>query len=222
MSKPPNKKDQLKAIKEAKEFFGLKKGLETYFDIEGRDCAYCGHYKEWKSYPVASKTTVGRASICRSCKSDLKSSVPLDRKKENYSARKNRKRLKKEEPFLLKGRTLRGSLMSRSRKDGMDRSVVPTALELKKWLEDQVPLTCYYTVVPVELFKCHIDHKIPPRRGGTHTLPNLCVCDPKANSAKGAMTEEEFKALINLLNTWEDKGLYLLSRLRMGHYGILK
>jgi 5-methylcytosine-specific restriction endonuclease McrA len=39
-----------------------------------------------------------------------------------------------------------------------------------------------------------IDHKIPISRGGPHSLENLSLCCLRCNSAKGALTVEEFMA----------------------------
>jgi len=200
----------------------LKKTLETHFDEDGRVCTSCGKYSLWELFPVSTKTSTGRASQCKVCKRKKRKSKGRDYRREKYCARKHREVLKKSDPYLVRSRNIRSSLMTRARKLDMDRSEIPKAEEIKIWLVNQKPLTCYYSGVNVDLWKMHIDHKVPLNRGGSNSLDNLCVTDAKMNPAKGAMTEKEFKSLLRLINSWEDKGDYLLSRLRMGHFGKLK
>lgn len=210
------------ATSEVMKFFNLKKKLETPFDIDGRVCTACGEYKSWQSFKGHSRSKTGRTSKCKACYFKERTSKGRDYKREKYCAKKHTEKLKETDPCLVRSRSIRSSLMRRARERGMDRSEIPTAEEVKNWLNSQKPLTCYYSGVSVGLFRCHIDHKIPLGRGGSNSLDNLCVCDAKINSAKGAMTEQEFKSLYKLISTWEDKGDYLLSRLRMGHFGKLK
>jgi len=132
---------------------------------------------------------------------------------------KVKKELKKENPTLVKARDIRSKLMTRHRKISLDREHIPTAAEIKAWLDKQAPFKCYYSNQQIDLFKCHVDHKQPLNRGGNSELSNLCLTDPKYNSAKGAMTEKEFKQLLELINSWEDSGKYLLMRLRQGFMG---
>lgn len=63
-----------------------------------------------------------------------------------------------------------------------------------------------------------IDHKIPLQRGGTNSLDNLCLASASMNRAKGTLTHTEFIDLLALINTWEDKGKSLLTRLKQGHF----
>jgi 5-methylcytosine-specific restriction endonuclease McrA len=39
-----------------------------------------------------------------------------------------------------------------------------------------------------------LDHRHPISQGGRNTLDNLCLCCQKCNTAKGDMTEEEFRS----------------------------
>ena len=128
-------------------------------------------------------------------------------------------RLKEENPNLVKARGIRSKLMTRHKKIGTDRDHIPNADQIKIWLDKQMPFKCYYSGVEVNIFKCHVDHKQPLNRGGDSGLDNLCITDPKINSAKGQMTEKEFKDLLTLISTWEDGGKYLLVRLRQGFMG---
>lgn len=183
--------------------------------VDGRVCTKCLEFKGWDKFNTAAKSHTGKQAECRTCKNG-RVRINRDIIKEKFSAKQHKARLKKTNPHLVRGRNIRSSLMTRAKKLEMDRTSIPTAQEIADWLKDQEPLTCYYTGVPVTLFKMHVDHKVPPYRGGTHTLDNLCVTDSKINSAKGQMTEEEFKSLLGLVGTWEDKGYRLLIRLRQG------
>jgi 5-methylcytosine-specific restriction endonuclease McrA len=111
---------------------------------------------------------------------------------------------------------LRSSLLKRVT-DPKLKLTTPTTPMIETWLREQ-PMVCYYSGVPVTLDKMHVDHKKPLTRGGTNELKNLCLTTAHMNLAKGNMTEKEFKALIELVSTWEDKGKALFTRLKMGHF----
>jgi 5-methylcytosine-specific restriction endonuclease McrA len=94
----------------------------------------------------------------------------------------------------------------------------PSREELENWLRSS-DLKCYYSGEQLGLFTLHVDHKQPLVRGGTNALNNLCFASPHMNTAKGNMTEKEFKSLLKLISKWEDKGESLLRRLKQGHFG---
>jgi 5-methylcytosine-specific restriction endonuclease McrA len=210
------------SVQSAKAKLGLRKKLETSFDEHGRVCTSCGVYKKWAEFNTHRRSTTGKTSSCKKCKNLKRKSAPRDIKREKYCAKIHRKNLKKCDPYLIRARSIRSSLMRRGRENDLDRTNIPTAEVIKSWLEEQKPLKCYYSGIDVDLWKMHIDHKVPLSRGGSNCLSNLCVTDSKINSAKGAMTEDEFVALYELISSWEDGGTYVLSRLRMGHFGKLK
>ncbi len=187
--------------------------FKTPFNETGRECTACGEFKVWEDFNVASKSFTGRTSLCKLCKKSKKK--PRNFKREKHCARLHKANLKKSQPYLLKARNIRSSLLNRARKFPELRSSTPTTPEILNWLEQQ-PLICYYSGEKVTLWDMHIDHKIPPFRGGTNELNNLCIASIKMNSSKGQMTEGEFKSLLDLISTWEDKGEKLLIRLRQG------
>lgn len=191
--------------------------FKTHVDELGRECTSCGIYKPWSEYFAASKTYSKKQSRCRDCY--YANRGPRDTKKEKYDAKKHKQQLKKDDPHLWRAGNIRSSHMARARKLGLDRIEIPTRHEIASWLKDQEPLTCYYSGVPVDLMKMHVDHKIPLSRGGKLGFDNLCVACPKINSAKGQMTDSEFKSLWSLISSWEDGGAYLLMRLRQGFMG---
>jgi 5-methylcytosine-specific restriction endonuclease McrA len=63
-----------------------------------------------------------------------------------------------------------------------------------------------------------MDHKQPISRGGTAETDNLGLCCAACNGAKGPLNESEFRELLSLISTWEDKGKALLIRLRGGFW----
>ena len=187
--------------------------FKTPINALGRECTACGNFKAWENFYIASKSHTGRTSLCKECKR-LKRK-PRDTKREKFSAKKHKAVLKTQQPLLVKARAIRSSLLNRARKFPYLRDTTPTTPEILKWLESQT-LTCYYSGEVVDLWKMHIDHKIPPVRGGDNSLENLCIASSKMNSSKGVMTEKEFKDLLALVSNWEDKGEKLLIRLRQG------
>lgn len=190
------------------------KQFKTVTDAQGRVCTSCGEFKVWELFNVASKSYTGRTAMCKSCKNSKKH-PNRDYKKEKYSAKKHKASLKKLQPYLVKARAIRSSLLNRARKFPDIRQTTPTIEKIKAWLEGQT-LVCYYSGEEVSLWEMHIDHKIPPFRGGDNGLANLCIASAKMNSSKGQMTEREFKSLLKLISTWQDKGEKLLIRLRQG------
>ena len=94
-------------------------------------------------------------------------------------------------------------------------SIPPMIDELVSLVNEQLPKGCYYTGDKITGATFGIDHKIPLSRGGTNDLSNLCVVTQPINKAKGNMTDIEFKQLIKLISTWEDKGVSMLTRLRL-------
>lgn len=196
---------------------GQHRNFKTNVTEKGRVCTACNEFKEWEHFKGHSRSKTGRSSKCKQCYKENRKAT--GRKKELISKKLRREQLKALDPILEKGRDMRSKLMQRHRKLGLDRSYLNTGEEYRDWLEVQKPFKCYYSGVEVDLFKCHIDHKQPLNRGGDSRLDNLCITDPKINSAKGQMTEKEFKQLLKLISSWEDGGAYLLMRLRQGFMG---
>ena len=188
--------------------------FKTPFSDEGRECTSCGSFKPWEDFSVTTKSYTGRTSQCKACKKLGRK--PRDIKKEKFSAKANKARLKVSDPCLAKARLIRQSLLNRARKFPEIRQTTPLVADIKVWLESQ-ELVCYYSKLAVSLWDMHIDHKVPPFRGGDNSLGNLCISSAKMNSSKGQMTEEEFLSLIELVSSWEDKGDKLLIRLRQGY-----
>lgn len=73
---------------------------------------------------------------------------------------------------------------------------------------------CEYCDCKLNKTNFGVDHKMPLSRGGDTTDENLAYCCQQCNSAKGEMSHTEFHGLMNLVVTWEDKGKYIMRKLR--------
>jgi len=140
---------------------------------------------------------------------------PLSQK--TLTRRKRVAFLKKTDPYLLKSRRIRSQLYRRFPKGHPLKASTPTQAEILVWLKSQ-EIKCYYSGAPLTLDTIQIDHKIPVARGGSNILSNLCISSAHMNLIKGSMTDYEFKSLLALASTWEDRGEGLFRRLKQGHF----
>lgn len=200
------------------------KQFKTNIDNIGRVCTKCLKYKPWNNYAKVSikKTITGRASSCIKCALEKRKALGRPKEKEYFCAKKRREELKQINPLLARARRLRQNLLTRASSPEL-KATTPSTEKLLEWLKNNPNPICYYSGVPLNLLKKNmnrltIDHKTPIGKGGTNELGNLCFASHHMNSAKGAMNEIEFKQLLSLIYTWEDKGKKLLSRLKQGHY----
>jgi 5-methylcytosine-specific restriction endonuclease McrA len=191
------------------------KQFKTSFDDNGRVCTKCLEYKTWDNFFVAKKTASGHQSECKSCKLN-KRQENRNYEKEKYSSKKRKQELKKLNPILIKARDLRSSLLRRSQDPGI-KQTTPTVTELEKWLTRDEYI-CYYSGEILSLNDITVDHKVPISRNGTNELENLCIASHHMNTAKGSLTEKEFVELLLLIQTWENKGIHLLRRLKQGWF----
>jgi len=122
------------------------------------------------------------------------------------------KQLKKERWYYWKASQLRSNWRSRCKKVKGDIDSVPTRQQIEDWL-NLTPLKCYLTGKEVIKSKMEVDHKRPISNGGSYGFNNLGITSKRLNSAKGNMSEKEFKGLLKLISKWEDKGDQLLNRL---------
>jgi 5-methylcytosine-specific restriction endonuclease McrA len=98
------------------------------------------------------------------------------------------------------------------------KQTTPTTTELYDWLKGS-DLRCVYSGMQLTIDNITVDHRTPIARGGTNELTNLAICSHHMNTAKGSMTEYEFRVLLELISGWDDKGASLLKRLKQGHFG---
>lgn len=147
-------------------------------------------------------------------KSTIKPKTKSKRKIRKKPALK--KQVKSIPPALMKARSLRSSLLRRIHPDL--KYTTPETNVLFNWLNRE-HYACYYCLIDLEINFTTIDHKQPLNRGGENGLDNLCICCKNCNTAKGNFTEEEFRTLLQLINTWEvESKETLLKRLRQGNY----
>jgi 5-methylcytosine-specific restriction endonuclease McrA len=129
--------------------------------------------------------------------------------------RKDRARWKFKNWFRWKANSLVQNWRRWARKGSDPPLSIPPIPDVEAWLQRQPPC-CNYCGSPLSYKNLSIDHAQPLSRHGTFTLPNLRACCLKCNQTKGAMTEEEFHQLKQLVATWEDGGKALFARLRRG------
>lgn len=184
---------------------------KTTVTEEGRICTKCLVFKKWDSFNVAKRTKHGYTASCKECKNSNKRAIPfVSTPKSREQAKQQRKILKKKDPLKVRGQQFRSACRGRD-------STIPvlTSKEYEQWLKSIDPFVCYYSNEQLKHTDFSIDHKQPLIRGGSNMIENLCICTKAMNTAKGQMTEQEFKQLLKLINNWEDSGAKLLSRLRM-------
>lgn len=78
------------------------------------------------------------------------------------------------------------------------------------------PPSCPYCEQPIPYREVSIDHMQPRSRGGPDVKENLVWCCRTCNLTKGALTVQEFKALLAFLNEWPEMKDNVLTRLRAG------
>lgn len=152
-------------------------------------------------------------------KKNKKTGLPIkyDRSSGAYH-KEYRKLKKKQDPSFYKSHQLRSNWKARARSLGVEPLGLPSAPEIRAWLDSQKPYKCYYTAENISEKDIGLDHKVPIARGGTYSLDNVVITSKAINGAKGQMTEEEFRQLLKLISYWEDGGKNLLMRLKAsGH-----
>lgn len=128
------------------------------------------------------------------------------------------------ETIKRKSQAFRSNCLARAKKLNLPTDNIPMPKEIAEWLlqnpliikRKRAYMTCYLTGAMVLLDKIEIDHREPISRGGSFGLDNLGITSARINQAKGNRTETEFKALLELLETFEDKGASILADLRSG------
>lgn len=122
------------------------------------------------------------------------------------------------EPYVLKARNLRKSLLRRSPNDKI-KNTTPSIEELSKWLNRPFYI-CHYSLEELDIDHLTIDHKQPLNRQGDNSLSNLCFASAQMNAIKGILNDKEFRSLLELTKSWDVVAKdSLFRRLRMGHFG---
>lgn len=122
----------------------------------------------------------------------------------------HKKSLKRSDPREWKARALRASFLKLGLPE-FDKDSIHKALSDYRG--------CGYCGDP-DIMAISIDHKTPLARGGKNKPHNVhLVCLP-CNRMKGAMTHEEFCALLSFLETQpEEMGRIVKTKLKMAGYG---
>lgn len=116
---------------------------------------------------------------------------------------------------LWQSRVLRSRWLTRFKKSHPNVPIteVPTAKQIEAWLHT-LDFTCYFTGVRLLKGNINYDHIQPVKRNGSFALSNIATVTPEINKIKGEMSEAEFRSLLQLLDTWEDRGQGLKATLK--------
>lgn len=139
--------------------------------------------------------------------------MSTDREKARLAVKASRKKTKETNYLRYKSIQFRSNWRRRAKENGVSPDTVPQSKEILKWLESKVPLVCEYTGELLSEDNFGVDHRVSVFKGGGFSLENLAITSLKINGAKGDLSEEEFRQLLNLVQLWEDKGVRLLRRL---------
>jgi hypothetical protein len=127
--------------------------------------------------------------------------------------RRSKKVLTDDDWISKRASSFRSSSLARAKLLGKPTSSIPMPIEIKIWLRERFPLRCYLSDTIIPRDSAELDHKDPVVRGGSFSFENIGITTRYYNNAKGRMNEEEFRSLLNLIQSWEDKGKDLLLRL---------
>lgn len=116
--------------------------------------------------------------------------------------------------YSWKSSILRSTFQQIAKKHGLLYS--PTGPDIKAWLI-KANKACYYCQVPLTEKNLGVDHLQPVSRKGTNEFTNLALTCRSCNSAKGSMSEMEFRGLLLMIANWEETAAKsLLARLKRG------
>lgn len=172
-----------------------------------KKCTVCKTLKDVSCFYVRASRKNGKGlhSMCKDCE---KAQSKAYRKKVGTRVINNKRKAKD----LVRYKVIAFRANTKRRTD----LPLPDITELTNLIRQQLVKGCYYTGVFIDETDFGIDHKVPLARGGDNSLDNLCAVAKSTNNSKGALTDTEFFELLKLISTWEDKGVSLLKRLRMG------
>lgn len=163
-----------------------------------KKCPGCNRTKKRHLFMKNRARGGGVNSLCKVCEKKYRAAKKAGWKETDYAA--------------WKAEALRSNWLARARQRDVDPATVPTKAEIKEWLLNQIPWTCYYTGNALGN-DIGVDHKVAIARGGSFGLDNLVLVSKKLNMAKGVMSDEEFMELLCLTARWEDGGASILKRL---------
>jgi len=175
---------------------------------EGRICEECYEYKLWVKFPNRKTKTNGvNPKYCKACQKVKYEATPS-----------HHKNLKANDWFTWRARSLRSRWRARckdvKRMDEIDD--IPIANDIRDWLVRIHPFRCYYSGKLIANDDVNFDHATPVSRGGSFKLNNVVPTTAKMNGLKGEMLETDFIELLQLANTWTDKGKALFALINRG------
>jgi 5-methylcytosine-specific restriction endonuclease McrA len=101
--------------------------------------------------------------------------------------------------ILKRAITVKNSLVSRSKKSGVECTI--TVEELREMMYAAYGQKCKYCDKILTIDNMVIDHIIPISRGGTSNRENLQIICKTSNSMKGSLMESDYKILLDWLDS---------------------
>jgi 5-methylcytosine-specific restriction endonuclease McrA len=124
-------------------------------------------------------------------------------------------KFKDEKDWLLwRATTFISNWKTRHKKVGSEYNWITNKHELAAIITDALKKPCYYCGGKLDLKNLSADHRQPLSRGGDTTSENVAWCCKSCNTIKGDLSEAEFNSLKALIETWEDKGKSLITKLK--------
>ncbi len=115
----------------------------------------------------------------------------------------------KNDPLRRIASTARLSHIKRA--EAVGQTIDYTIDQLHKILRDDIDDGCEYCHCALHYGNVSIDHAVPTSRKGSFSIENIrLVCKP-CNTKKGALTEEEYTELLEMMKTWSAEGSEILS-----------
>jgi len=129
-----------------------------------------------------------------------------------------------QELIKKKSQNFRANSLSRAKKAGHSTASIPMPKAVAEWINRQPMIekrkrlyfSCYLTNDLIPIAKIEIDHRVPVSRGGNYSLNNLGITSKRINAAKGNRTEQEFKALLDVIAGFQDGGKSIIADLYAG------
>jgi len=129
-----------------------------------------------------------------------------------------------QELIKKKSQNFRSHCLARAKKAGHSTASIPMPKDIAAWINRQPMIekrkrlyfSCYLTNDLIPIAKIEIDHRVPVSRGGSYSLDNLGITSKRINAAKGNRTEQEFKALLEVIAGFHDGGKSIIADLYAG------
>ena len=127
-------------------------------------------------------------------------------RRHRYTTKRRKPRRRAARTEASKAKSLQGAW-----RKATDRTGTLPMEDARKIVAD--PPVCPYCEKQIPYKAVSVDHKQPKSRGGESSASNLVWCCYACNQQKGALTAEEFSALLKFLSDWPEMKKLVLMRL---------